>query len=168
MPRIVCVRSPSLPTTTPTAATSSNPVAQAICISLPHSPIPVIPCRIPVQKLHPTSIRAPGPICQNYRSTSSVSLAVPPIRGHHHHFPSNSSTIRMVSASSINRSDRPRRSVTNISHPGTLLPDLIRDLRKSRNCIRVHPHSSPAIPDGSVLGGCHQTHNLLWEEGPDS
>jgi hypothetical protein len=58
-----------------------------------HSPFPVISCRVPIQKLHPTSIRAPGPICQNYRPTSSISLATysthsrpsPSLPPHHTH-----------------------------------------------------------------------------------
>ena len=55
VPRIIHVRSPSLPTPIPATAASSNPVAQAVCISLHPRSLPIVPFQsypvsIPVQK----------------------------------------------------------------------------------------------------------------------
>src|SRR5487761_1339272 len=155
MPRIVCVRSLSLPTTTPSTAHIQQP-CRASCLhfsTLPVVPFQSYPVVFPfVRKLHPTSNRAPGPICQTIVPPAAFLSqgTITPIRGHHFHLPSNTSTIRMVGASTnINRSDRSRRFVTHISHPSNLLPNLIPDLRKSHNCIVPRPRSFAIYPCSS-------------------
>ena len=72
------------------------------------------------------------------------------------------STIRPPS---VNRSDRPWFSVTHISlpfpSPSSLLPNLIADLRESRN--RILSHSSPSNPRRVFPGWVSRDKTLLWE-----